>query len=442
MGGALMACIPGIDPDCNPIGDLITNSAKSFLETIAKETATAAAQTFKTLITSWLAVPTNGVTTDSGPVAYLRGYTHWLVGLIAVASLLISAIRLALTRNGREVGQLGRGLATMVLLSAAGVPAVQILTSWGDHDYSPWILNKAADADLGGRLLALAPEGAFAALSPIVVIGVGTVLFLGTIVQIMLLLARDAGLILLAGLLPVAAATGISGGGRAMRDRYVTWLLAFILYKPVAATVYAAALWMLGKGQDLSTLLSGCMTVAIAIVALPALMRLIAPPVATLSGGEGGGAALAAGAAFGQVATGAVELGSTMRGRSSGGSGSGSGGPQMATGSGPTPPGTSPAPAGSATQPAGSPAAAAGGGTAAGTSSAAGTAGTAAGTGGAAAGSGGAAAAAGGGATAGAAAAGPVGAGVVAAAQVAKVGPAVVRKVGETGASGAGGDQQ
>ncbi|TDB80176.1 hypothetical protein E1182_09910, partial [Micromonospora sp. KC721] len=219
-------------------------------------------------------------------------------------------------RNGREAGSFAKNLTMLAVITAAGVPAVQLLIDIGD-EYANWILDASANRDLGKRLLLLAPGAATSGMSPLMVIGISIMMFLSTMVQLLMLLARNAGLVLLAGLLPVAAAVGGS-----MRSRYLTWLLALVLYKPVVATIYAAVFWLLGGGQSLTDLLTGVVMFCMAIVALPALMRLIAPAVSVLSSGGGGGVAVAAGSALGQVASGAVRLMESSGGGSRGGGGS------------------------------------------------------------------------------------------------------------------------
>ena len=49
-------------------------------------------------------------------------------------------------------------------------------------------------------------------------------------------------LILLLGVLPIAAAATNTEMGRGWFKQIIAWLLAFILYKPVAAIVYATAI--------------------------------------------------------------------------------------------------------------------------------------------------------------------------------------------------------
>ncbi|MFG1892105.1 hypothetical protein ACGFIR_30095 [Micromonospora sp. NPDC049051] len=326
------------------------STAGRFIEELSEQASEAAAEMLKALVAGWMSIPTPKVSQGSchtdasgklvcdGTVDYLSAYTNWAVAALAVGAVLVGAIRLAWERNGRDAGTLTRGLVTMVVLAGAGVPAVQLLIGIGDS-YSDWIIRASADGDLGARLRLFAPAAATSGLAPLMAIGISIMMFLATMVQLLLLLARGAGLVLLAGLLPLAAASGIAGSGRAIRDRYLTWLLALVLYKPAAATIYAATFWMLGKGQDLTTLLTGLVMFCMAIVALPALMRLIAPAVSVLSSGGSGSAAVAATSAAGQVASGAIRLNA-----SSGGPGARSGGGDPGRPGGATPSSPVPAP--------------------------------------------------------------------------------------------------
>ncbi|MEU6077541.1 hypothetical protein [Micromonospora sp. NPDC047074] len=422
---------PIVNPVCVP-GHVLDTTAGRFIEELSEQASEAAAEMLKALVAGWMSIPTPNVSQGSchtnsagklvcdGTVDYLSAYTNWAVAALAVGAVLIGALRLAWERNGRDAGTLTRGLVTMVVLAGAGVPAVQLLIGIGDS-YSDWILKAAADGDLGARLRLFAPAAATSGLAPLMAIGISIMMFLATMVQLLLLLARGAGLVLLAGLLPLAAASGIAGSGRAIRDRYLTWLLALVLYKPAAATIYAAVFWMLGKGQDLTTLLTGLVMFCMAIVALPALMRLIAPAVSVLSSGGSGGAAVAATSAAGQVASGAVRLNASS-GASGGGPGAPTGGgggrPGGASPSAPVP---APRPSGGGTRAgaaasgpvgAGSSTATTAGTTAAGTAQTAGAAGAAT------------------------SAAGPAGVAVTAA----QAGPATVRKVGGTASGATGGE--
>lgn len=399
---------PPIDLTCIP--DRILEKTASFpLNELAEQASQAAAEMLKTLVAGWLVIPTPEVSQTSGVVQHLRAYTNWAVAAIAVGSVLIAATKMALDRDGREAGVLTRNLVALVVLAGAGVPAVQLLIKIGDA-YADWILSASANGDLGKRLLLLAPASAINRMPALVVIGISIMMFLSTMVQLLLLLARNAGLVLLSGLLPLAGAVG-----GPVRSRYVTWLLALVLYKPAAATIYAAVFWLGGDGKSLTDLLTGLVMFCMAIVALPALMRLIAPAVSVLSTGGSGGIAVAAASGAGRLATGAIRLVGSGSGR--GGRSGANGGPGRPGGAAPSMP--APRPSGGGAGPG-----------AAGTGGAAGAKAAGAGAGTAGAGAGAAGGSAAGAGTAGAAAGGPVGVAVATGVAAAKAGPAAVRKVG------------
>ena len=74
------------------------------------------------------------------------------------------------------------------------------------------------------------------------------VLMLTSIAQVMLMYVRAVLLVLLVGLFPIAAAAAFTARGKELLDRYLKWTLAWLLWKPVAATIYAAGLLMIETG--------------------------------------------------------------------------------------------------------------------------------------------------------------------------------------------------
>ena len=62
------------------------------------------------------------------------------------------------------------------------------------------------------------------------------------------MLFRQAALVILAGVLPLAAAGSVAPMTRTWIRKVTAWMLALIFYKPAAAAVYAAAFTMIGSG--------------------------------------------------------------------------------------------------------------------------------------------------------------------------------------------------
>src|SRR5204862_6315502 len=172
---------------------------------------------------------------------------------------------MALDRNGREAGQLGKGLLWLVVISGASVTAVNYIGQIGD-DYSKWIIDEATAGKFGERVGTLAPAAVgAAALSPLFIIGIALCVMFAGITQVVLMLGRDAALVMLVGLLPVAVAAGLTGIGRQTRDKYFSWLIGACLYKPAAATVYAVGFKLVGDGSNARSMILGLVTCCIAL---------------------------------------------------------------------------------------------------------------------------------------------------------------------------------
>lgn len=389
----------------------------------------------------------NGPQGAGGAVLFLQSSLWWYMGAAAVVSVIIGGVRMAWEQRAEPGKETVKSLLTLIVVAGAGVTIVGLLVSAFDS-FSVWILNGALNCDVGtdtacfgnniATLLALTTNPATGGLGALLIIILGLVAILATAFQIVLMIARGGMLVILTGILPLSAAATNTEMGKGWFKKNVGWLVAFILYKPAAAIVYAAAFQLAGTnvfqddGSGFIAVLTGLILMMLALFALPALMRFVTPLVGAMSAGAGGALGVAALAALPTGAASMGRLATGSGGGSSGGSGStgstGSTGPSGANGGGQSAPQAAQASSGAgATTGAAKSAGAAGGGTGAAAASAGG---------GAAAG--GAAAGAGGGAAAGAAsgaAAGPwgaaAGAALGAAKQAGQVATGAARNVGE-----------
>jgi type IV secretion system protein TrbL len=256
----------------------------------------------------------------SGAIEALQGHTAWVAAMVAVFALVFAAIRMALTRDGAEAGQMVKGLFTYVAAVTAGVAVVQLLVLAADA-FSSWIILAATDDLAEAITSSFYMESEAMLLGMLVLSGLGGII---GIAQFLMMLSRLAGLVLISGLLPVAAAAAATKGGQAMFVKYTGWLLAFVLYKPVAAVVFACCLWMMDN-STFGTGIYGTFIEALVIItmmvlslfALPALMRLSTPAVGALAAaGSGAGGVMAMAGSGAAVATGAAELRSRHASRS------------------------------------------------------------------------------------------------------------------------------
>ena len=141
--------------------------------------------------------------------------------------------------------------------------------------------------------------------TPSVVVVLGIVAIIISAIQAVLMLFRQGALVVLAGVLPLAAAGTLTPATRRWFPRVTGWMLALIFYKPAAAAVYATAFTMIGTGKDPRTVLMGFAMVFLSLLALPVLMRLFTWTTGHVADASGGGGFLQT-ALQGAVAVGAL----------------------------------------------------------------------------------------------------------------------------------------
>lgn len=366
-------------------GDLLGKAAGGLasagFDAVAQAFASGVGKIVATLATFWTSVPTTALSGDaSSPVGMLNAMLDWLILAVGILSVFLVAIQLAITHRGDALADAGIGLVRFVLVNATQLPALALLAGAGDA-FSAWIVNVASGGNFGTRVTEVFGASLASGLgSALVFIGALLAIF-ASLAQVIAMVARNGVLILTAAASPIAAAAAIYKGNDAMWRRLWMWQLAFVLYKPTAAFVYAAAFVTVGDGKDATDVLSGLALMIMSVLALPALLRLMMPVAARMGSGGAGAAALAGGVA---VASGVASVVSARRATASLGGGGGSGGGGSGGGAGPSGAAPSTGPRGSGpigSGPAGS-AGAAGGGAAG--SAAGGAGGAAAGVAGAA----------------------------------------------------------
>lgn len=318
--------------DC--AGDLLGHAAGGLasagFDAVVGEFAKGVGNIVKTLSTFWLSVPTEKPSTAQGtPVGMLTAMLDWVMLAVGLLSLMLVAARMAITHRGDVLAEAGGGLLRFVLVNSAQIPAVALLAGAGD-EFSKWIVNTAADGNFDKRVgevfgtaLASGPLGT-------AVVFIGCLLaIVAAIAQVIAMVARNGVLIITAAASPVAAAAAINSGKKEIWEKLWMWQLAFVLYKPAAATVYAAAFVTIGDGRSATDQLSGLALMIMSVLTLPALLRMMMPVSARMAGGGAG--ALAGGAV---AASGIASVLASRGGHSTGG---GQGGSSRS----PTPPGPS-----------------------------------------------------------------------------------------------------
>jgi hypothetical protein len=263
----------------------------------------------------------------AGATLFLQSALWWYTAAVAAIAVIIGGIRMAWYARAEEGKELVKGLLTLLVVAGFGVVGTQMLVTLTDS-FSIWILFEAIDCNVsrsgtdcfGENMLLLLPFQQ-ATIGPILTIVLGLIAILVSAFQVLLMVARSGMLVILAGLLPISAAATNTEMGKAWFKRSIGWLLAFILYKPAAAIVYAAAFRLMDTdvfrddGDGLIAVLTGLLLMVLALFALKALMEFVTPLVSAVGAGSGGGAAAAA--ALAAMPTGAAQLSGLVSGNGS-----------------------------------------------------------------------------------------------------------------------------
>jgi len=313
-----MSCPVLIVPACL-IGKVVGAVAGAAAGTVANDALSGIASAIQSgvswivtnSITWWVQIPSPDLAGQPA-VGRLQQWMLPLAAAVAVLGLIIAGGKMALTRKANPLIDVGSGLVIIAATSAVGVLLPDLLLQAGDA-WSDWVLNASTGGQFASRLNTLL---SLTGAAPAVVVVLGLIAILISAAQAILMLFRQASLVILAGVLPLAAAGTLTPATRTWFKKITGWELAIIFYKPAAAAVYAAAFTLVGTGTGVRTILMGFAMVALSLLALPVLMRLFTWTTGTISESAAGGGFLQT------VLSGTVALGA-LRGSFGGSGGTG-----------------------------------------------------------------------------------------------------------------------
>ncbi|MEU7222334.1 hypothetical protein [Streptomyces chrestomyceticus] len=301
--------VPPISWGCEGVGDAVGSTVGNWIEDLLKSLAAGLGKLVQSITSLWLKVSTPGVAPTTGEAGksangatsvaqWLDSHTLWLSSALTVMCLVVAGARMAysLRGSGEEMRNVLHGMVKLVLINGCFIPGVQIAISIGDA-YTNWIIDQSmggdADAKLGVAAMSIvAMSGQLGGPGIPFLMVLFACLF--SLLQLVIMYFRAAVLVLLAGTVALPASTAVTGMGSRWLARWLSWTLAFLLLKPAAATIYAAAYRLMGSGttQDIGSGITGFVLLSAAVVVLPALLRLLQPAGVALTGGGsfGGGA--------------------------------------------------------------------------------------------------------------------------------------------------------
>jgi len=199
-----MPCNTLIEPACRVAGNVIrsvtTSAAGDVLGGIAQAITAGVRWIVENTATWWLRIPSPNLAAEPA----VTRIQQWLLPItiaVAIGGVITAGARMALTRRANPLIDVTSGLLTVAAASTLGVTAMTLLLKAGDA-WSAWVLQVSTGGHFTQRLILALNLGGAAA--PAVVLVCGTIAIFLSLVQAVLMLFRQAALIILAGVLPLA----------------------------------------------------------------------------------------------------------------------------------------------------------------------------------------------------------------------------------------------
>ncbi len=255
----------------------------------------------------WVGIP--GADATAPAIGQVNGWISWYTAAIAMIGLLMGLGRMAIQNDFKAGLPAVKMLVNLILVTGVYAVGFAALMTAADK-FAPWIIEKAT-----GEQLSLS---GMLSLESMMLIYPGGGLFLaiigllGALMNVLFMIVQPALATILFAILPaVAAGSGTETGASAFRQ-VQGWLLAVILFKPVAAIIYAFGMMQMKNPPEIAGLdeigkaiynaAVAMMILGMAGLALPALIKFLVPVAsAATSNAFSGGAAVAGVAAAGSA---------------------------------------------------------------------------------------------------------------------------------------------
>lgn len=334
-----LPCNPAIPLGC--VLDLPGKAAEAVagnaFESMVRSIMESAVTVLQKLSTFWLSVPDPTVTDGSvnastvstvglaGPLEYLTSQLQvYLVGL-TLATILIQCLLMVFKMSGEPLVGIGYQLLMIVMVQGTLGAVVQLALGISDRA-SKVMLDLPGLSDQGfGALLSINDAMGAQALGLWLVLGLLSIF--GSLMQFVFMLFRSPLIILLLLAMHAAAAVAASKSGQQRLARAAGLMTSFILYKAVAAVIYATGFMLIygvdgqdgWKGTDPTlNAIYGFVIILLAALALPAVIKFV-----DAGAGATGSAMFSGGALAGALAAGAVAVGTAGAGAAAGPSAAG-----------------------------------------------------------------------------------------------------------------------
>ncbi|MGO1532410.1 MAG: hypothetical protein ACTHX1_15245, partial [Micrococcaceae bacterium] len=289
----------------------------------------------------------------------------WYTGAIAILGMLLALGRMVLSNDFKSLIGVAKPIVNLIIVTGTYAVGIRLLDDAG-NELAVWLFEQI-EANYDGSvgldalviMIVMKPEHVTAAIGGALIVGM--LALLGSVVLFAFMIFRDVMVLIMLAFMPtLAASTGTETGDQAFKKAN-GWLLALLLFKPVAAVVIALGVTLMSDNTSISgeaeggimRPVSGVIIICLASLALPALIKFVVPAASAGSGAFSGGAALAGAAT---VAGGAAVIAASA-GTGGAAGAAGGGGSQLASAGGekgvggPTGGGASEGPAGATSSP-------------------------------------------------------------------------------------------
>lgn len=296
-------------------GEGIKNLADSAIAEFIESMFDGAVAFMSQISTFWMDSPSPDV--NNAAVISLREDMSWYVAGFAVLGFFLGLIKLVMSQDVKNsLIDLATPIVNLILATTAYAVGIGVLLTASD-EFSKWIVQRSTGGDVD--LTQMLPSVSVLIASPGTAFLLYILLFLGSIINLLFMHFRDVMFLILSAFIVVLAAASGSEQGRQAWRKANGWLVALLLFKPVAAGIYSLGLRILAptgtpEGQEpsiteaMNSTLIALLILLLAALALPALIKFIVPAAGVGAGAFSGGAALGAGVT---LAAGAAVLAGT-----------------------------------------------------------------------------------------------------------------------------------
>ncbi|WP_271404701.1 hypothetical protein [Kocuria palustris] len=320
-------------------GDAAQGGVEAILTWLAGVIVSGAMMALDWMGTWWLGIGSPDMGPESA-AARIQDVTRPLLPIFGVIGTALGLVRFARDPGRDTTMSLVAAMIRTVVTVGIILTATSMLLESGTV-LSPWLVDQIGQTEeqtisaaIGGDSLTESVKGDIALA--LIVMLLSFFALLAALVNAVMVLFSYGVAAIIAGILAFFAAMSTTETGEKAFNKLLSWLIAVILFKPVAAIIWGFGLAMAGAYRDsgaegmdqLVGMMCGLVMICAAILALPAIARAVAPVTAAGPRGMGGAAAIGAigGLASGAVLVGAsAALGGAGAGAGAGASGAGGG---------------------------------------------------------------------------------------------------------------------